>query len=389
MTKAKPKSKAIAEPASPKKAGYVDGLKLYKGPQGEVYYYKTRVSGQILEGSTGCTGFREATAWLDDMKTRERKLAELRKSKPGELPTLFKVYEDWVEEMTPTASVAHMKSVKSYWTRHIEPHLGALTVDQLATTTVERCRAIYLENGGTPGGANSLLIALNALIGWCIRHNVIPVKPFKVKKLKVQSQPRATLPAALTAKFLQVVDSAENPHVRAAVRMMLGLGLREDEALTARWEWLDLHRATYTAGKTKGREAVALDVPEWLLTHLKRLRPKTGEGLMFPAIDGAPHRAGFTRKIVAKASKALKMKLTPHRLRSSFATLHNDLGTPITEVQRMLRHKNISTTMRYVENHSGRKEAQRKVAEAMGLQPSEKKPNIKNRVKGRAKAPAK
>ena len=368
-------TKKAEKPETPKKSGYVNGLKLY----GEVYYYKVRIGKEVVEGSTGCAGFYEATAWLEDMKTRERKLAELRKTKPGGAPTLFKVYEDWVKEMTPKASVAHMKSVKSYWTRHIEPHLGIMPVDQITTADLEKCRAAYLENGGTPGGANSLLVAVNTLIGWCIRHKIILSKPYDVKKLRVQKKPRAVLPAALTGKLLQVVDTAENPHARAAVRMMVGLGLREDEALTARWEWLDVHRNTYTAGKTKGREAVSLDVPEWLMAYLKRLRPKKAEGLMFPAEDGEPHRAGYTRKIVAKASKVLKIKLTPHRLRASFSTLHADLGTPTTEIQRMLRHKNITTTMRYIE--SGResmKEAQRKVAEAQGLQVSEKKSKNKN-----------
>ncbi len=162
--------------------------------------------------------------------------------------------------------------------------------------------------------------------------------------------------------------------------MMIGLGLREEEALTARWEWLDIHRSTYTAGKTKGREAVALDVPEWLLTYLKRLLPKSGEGLMFPAEDGEPHRAGFTRKAVARGSKAIKVQLTPHRLRATFATLHSDAGTPTPEVQRMLRHKNIQTTLRYVETgRQGLQEAQRKVAELMGLQ----KPKVEAAKSGR------
>lgn len=259
--------------------------------------------------------------------------------------------------------------VAKRWRLHLDPHLGDLSLDKITTAQVERCRAIYLENGGTPGGANSLLVALNALFGWAIRHRIIAAKPYRVKKLRVQRQPRPILPAPLVAQFLAAVDRGESTHARAAIRMMIGLGLREEEALTARWEWLDIHRSTYTAGKTKGREAVALDMPEWLLTYLKRLRPKSGDGLMFPAEDGEPHRAGFTRKAVARGSKAIKVQLTPHRLRATFATLHSDAGTPTPEVQRMLRHKSIQTTLRYVETgRQGLQEAQRKVAELMGLQ---------------------
>lgn len=349
--------------------GFVRGLCLHEGPRGKAYYYQIKFGGEVFRGSTDTAVEREAIAFLEALKTelreKKRRLETTRRS----LPTLYKVYEDWTVEMKATASAAHLKSVDSYFRLHIGPHLGILRLNQVSTAHVEKCRATYLDDGGTHGGANSLLIALNALYGWAIRHRLISTKPYSVKKLKVQRKPRPVLPGELAPKFLSAVDKATNAHVRGAVRMMIGLGLREDEALTARWEWLDIHRATYTAGKTKGREAVALDVPDWLLSFLKKLRPKMAEGLMFPAEDGDPHRAGFTRKAVARAGKFVGLRITPHRLRATFATLHSDAGTAPAEIQRMLRHKNITTTQRYIETgHRGMETAQRKVAEMMKLQ---------------------
>ena len=375
MTKRKPKSGTT---------GYINGLMLHEGPKGKAYYYQFKFAGEVYRGSTDTAIEREAIAFLEALKTELReKKKRLEVTRRG-LPTLYKVYEDWKTEMTSTASPAHMKSVDSYFRLHIAPHLGILKLNQVSTAQVEKCRATYLDGGGTHGGANSLLIALNALFGWAIRHRLIATKPYAVKKLKVQRKPRPVLPGGLAPKFLTAIDRATNVHVRAAVRMMVGLGLREDEALTARWEWLDTHRATYTAGKTKGREAVALDVPDWLLAYLKGLRPKKAEGLMFPAEDGEPHRAGFTRKAVARASKAVGLKLTPHRLRATFATLHSDAGTAPAEIQRMLRHKNITTTQRYIETgRRGMETAQRRVAEMMNLQAP--KQEAKPKPKGKAK----
>lgn len=354
----------------PTPKGFVRGLMLHEGPRGKVYYYQFKFGGEVFRGSTDTAIEREAIAFLEALKTELREKKKRLQVTRLSLPTLYKVYEDWTAEMKATASAGHLKSVDSYFRLHIAPHLGILKLNQVSTAQVEKCRAVYLDGGGTHGGANSLLIALNALFGWAMRHRLIAAKPYAVKKLKVQRKPRPVLPGELAPKFLAAIDQAKNTHVRAAVRMMVGLGLREDEALTAHWEWLDVHRATYTAGKTKGREAVALDVPDWLLAYLKSLRPKkNAEGLMFPAEDGKPHRAGFTRKAVARASKAVGLKLTPHRLRATFATLHSDAGTPPAEIQRMLRHKNITTTQRYIETgRRGMETAQRKVAELMNLQ---------------------
>lgn len=381
MTKRKPKSGT---------KGFVNGLMLHEGPQGKAFYYQFKFGGEVFRGSTDTAVEREAIAFLEALKTELREKKKRLEVTRRDLPTLFKVYEDWKAEMTATASPAHLKSVDSYFRLHIAPHLGILKLNQVTTAQVEKCRAAYLDGGGTHGGANSLLITLNALFGWAIRHRLIAAKPYVVKKLKVQRKPRPVLPGELAPKFLAAIDQAKNPHVRAAVRMMVGLGLREDEALTARWEWLDIHRATYTAGKTKGREAVALDVPDWLLTYLKSLRPKkNAEGLMFPAEDGEPHRAGFTRKAVARASKAVGLKLTPHRLRATFATLHSDAGTAPAEIQRMLRHKNITTTQRYIETgRRGMETAQRKVAELMNLQAPKaatRKPKPAKKVPGNTK----
>jgi integrase len=51
--------------------------------------------------------------------------------------------------------------------------------------------------------------------------------------------------------FLDAVDGeARNPHVRVIMRVMIGLGLREGEALGMRWEWFDPQSFTYIVGKT-------------------------------------------------------------------------------------------------------------------------------------------
>jgi integrase len=386
------KTETASEKTTESVVGWVDGLRLRHGVRGDSYYYKINHQGETLEGSLRTSSLREARAKLEAMRTNLREEAAIR---PGEIPILSATYKAWVAEMEATATAGHLRSVDSYWRRHLKPLLGHLPLTMVSTPLVEKCRRVYLEGGGTEGGANSLLVALNALFGWAVRHRHIRERPYAVKKLRVQQKPRPILPGELTPRFLREVDKAKNPHVRTAVRLMVGLGLREEEALTARWEWLDLRRGTYTPGQTKGREAVRLDLPDWLAEYLGKLGKKTS-GLIIPStlLDEekreTPHRAGFTKKTIHRVSKTLLIVgLTPHRLRATFATLHSDAGTPTPEVQRMMRHKNISTTMRYVE--TGRQslmEAQRKVAEAMKLQKPKEPTKEAKPPKKKAKPPA-
>jgi integrase/recombinase XerD len=55
--------------------------------------------------------------------------------------------------------------------------------------------------------------------------------------------------------------------------------------------------------------------------------------------------------IVQDAAKraGIEKAVTPHRLRASVATLLLDAGMPIDQVQKFLRHKNVTTTQIYAE----------------------------------------
>lgn len=93
------------------------------------------------------------------------------------------------------------------------------------------------------------------------------------------------MPVQLARAWLEALDAHEGERrgVRTAVRLMLGIGLREIETITADWQWMDWERRTYTPGQTKGREADALPVPAWLIAYLQPLRRPAGLIVTRPA----------------------------------------------------------------------------------------------------------
>ena len=165
-----------------------------------------------------------------------------------------------------------------------------------------------------------------------------------------------------------IVLSLDNPHAPVMVRVMIGLGMRESEVLGMRWEWFDSNQRTYVVGKAKGMEARVLPVPVWLWDAIQGL-PKTLSEWVFPAEDGKPHHPHFCRKVLARVCKEMGLVgVTQHRLRSTFASLHAEMGTPITEIQGMLGHKNILTTMLYVETSlDAKRMAQDALSQRLGL----------------------
>lgn len=333
---------------------YRDGL----ARVGERYHYRFRWKGTIYQGSTGLTRRADAVEWLRLYRDN------LAKGVVGMAPTpsVKRAFESWDETTRGKVSQAHRDRAGRAIRLHVLPVCGELPADQVTGAVVELIRTRYLDGesgrlrGGqrTQQGANVVLTYLKTIL----RH-VLKELPFKVRPLKAQAPVRAYVPAERVPAFLAEIDRTGNQHVSVAVRAMLYLGLREAEALGMRWEWFHGDLATYTVGLAKGKEALPLPVHPDLrerLRGLKALSPyvlpadPTPEEIKARDFSPKPHRAQFTTKAVKRAGAAIGIPgLSPHRLRTTCATLMAKAGVSALHIQRQLRHKQISTTLRYVE----------------------------------------
>jgi integrase len=226
-----------------------------------------------------------------------------------------------------------------------------------------------LEAGRSPVTVNDALKILKLLCRFGLMQGYLRELPFRVEFIRVQKKPRPTVPATQLQAFLSAVDQeARNPQVAVILRVMVGLGLREAEALGMRWEWFDPSQRTYVVGKAKGKEARVLPVPDWLWRSISTM-PKSLSEWVFPAEDGNPHRSQFCRSALKRVCKTLGLgNVTQHRLRATFASLHAEAGTPITEIQGMLGHKSVQTTMIYVETSlDAKRAAQDALSQKLGL----------------------
>ena len=266
-----------------------------------------------------------------------------------------------------SSSHDHVRSVDTFGRLHMYG-MGALRISELDTDTVERARAAHLMTHGR-ATANHWLRILKLLVNWAVRREILPRLPWSVTMLKVQKRPRAILPLTTALDWFAAVDraSTRSPSIGVAVRLMLWLGLRESEAITARWEWIDWERGTYTPGKTKGREADPLPMMTWLTDYLSPLRQP--EGLIVRKQDGSAFGPGFARLAIRLANATCSTKgITPHRLRGTIATLMSEAGVPVQSIQAYLRHKDVRTTMAYLEkNNDLITVGQAKIAEKAGL----------------------
>jgi len=357
---------------------------LGKGQDG-YYHFCIKFRGEVRRGNTWCRAEKVALAWL---KKETDKWAEEAFDLPREAPTLQKTLNEWKAAMKGSVTDRHISDVENQILLHCEPVLG-LRLDQIRNAQVDALRVAFLEgkrtgNGWkterprTKGGWNTVQKYLKLLFRWAMeKQHWISRIPWTYEKLKVQKTRKSVVWPEQVQAFLAGVDArkarSKDNHPAIAVRLMLGLGIREDEALTARWEWIDWRNQIYIPGKTKNRNTRIIDIPGWLRDFLEAFherKDKPDEGLLLNILTtGNAHTKEFTSKAIKAGGIAIKTPgLTPHAMRRSFATGHWEIGTDMSQIQQMLGHDDPTTTMKYIEMRpKGQADAQEKVALAQGF----------------------
>lgn len=393
---------------------YKNGLGL--GSDG-YYHYCVRHDGQLLKGNTWATTPKTAAQVLKQiLDDQALENVGLGRTKP---PLMKDLLDQWEAENVGVLSEGHTESTLCKLRRNLGPLLNQ-RCDHITRERVAELRKRYLETLGptgkarSAGGANSLIKSLKAVLGWAVENKKIRKMPFSIRRIKVKKKARRVIPLKDSVAFLAAIDAPypftgkkhcplarpKNPDARLAVRLMLGLGLREHESLNARWEGVSFTERVYYAGETKNGEPRIIPFPTWLLEDLEQWPGRRTEGLMMVASvdkEGVeyPHDSQFTKKILSRAGKDLGIPgITPHRLRATFATNHARSGTPIDDIRIMLDHADIATTMIYIESFVDDLAAhQEKVGTLMGLNPTPSEaacsPTVTPPQKPKPKAPSK
>jgi len=329
---------------------------------GKVFHYCFKIKSVQFKGSTYATDRATAESVLAT-KRREALLGPQEIALP--MPSMKMLVESWVKSYATTYSSKHLESVQGFAKVWINPEMGEVLVDRVSTQRVLDLRRKVLDSGRSPATANLLLRIIKLLLSHAVRLGHIKERPFKVSPLRFQKKPRPVIPATSMAKFLEAAaKGSRNPQVGVMLTTMVGLGLRESELLGMRWDWINLDQFTYQVGKAKNKESRIIPIPGWVWTRLMTM-PRNLNTWVFHNQEGKPYKKGLLRIPLERVCQSLNLRnIHMHRLRATFASLHAEAGTPITEIKDLLGHKNIQTTMIYVETSL---ESKRHSQDALGM----------------------
>lgn len=136
--------------------------------------------------------------------------------------------------------------------------------------------------------------------------------------------------------WLQAVLGLEHTAARDYFLLVLLTGLRRTEALTLRWQSVDLTGRTLTVEETKNGQAHTLPLSDYLVALLTRRRAETTGEYVFETPRG--RLSNLRRPLAAVASRS-GVSFCVHDLRRTFATVADALDIPGYAVKALLNHK--------------------------------------------------
>lgn len=190
---------------------------------------------------------------------------------------------------------------------------------------------------------------LSSFFSWLEEENHILKNPIRrIKKIKVG----VTVKEIISDEKIEVIrDSCQNSRDLAIVDMLYSTGIRVGELVKLDKTDINFHeRECIVYGKGDKERRVYFDAKTKL--HLKKYLSERNDSskALFVTLN-KPHKrlqiSGVEIRIRELGRKLGYENIHPHKFRRTMATRAIDKGMPIEQVQQLLGHQQIDTTMKY------------------------------------------
>ena len=304
-----------------------------------------------------------------------------------------------LEQLTDAVRLRHFsrRTEEAYrlWLQSYMEWLGSRKLQGTSEQKVEAFLTAEARRGVAASTQNQAFNALTFFYKAVLR---TPLGPIEAARARRPERVRTALSVEETRALLGAVEDAGGYPTRLVARLLYGCGMRVNEPLELRLKDVDVAGRRLTIRGAKGGKDRVVTLPECLVAEMEgQLRvarliwradaaagvPVALPGLLerkarrlglaeawawvFPAHETVKHpRTGervrwrmhevnVQRCVRAAAGRTgLAGKATPHVLRHCYATHAHRSGAAARDLQEVLGHRQLETTMRYLAGEAGR-----------------------------------
>lgn len=242
------------------------------------------------------------------------------------------------------------KTIYGYW-RSLERLSSAMNkpFTEMGTYDIRFYLAMEQERGLSLRSVENTRSNLSAFFQWMLNEELITKNPLaKIKPVKYPDELRK---AFSEVEIDALRTSCKSLKERAIFEMLLSTGVRVSELSTMKVQDVNFSDLSVHVVHGKGAKERMTYMTSVSAKHLLQYlndRQETGECLFYNHTHEALEAQGIRYILNALAKRAGVENVHPHRFRRTFATGLARRGMNVQEIQKLLGHSSIDTTMTYV-----------------------------------------
>ncbi len=243
------------------------------------------------------------------------------------------------------------KSLK-YYESTIEAMLGKinLTIREISTDSLRGYLADYqLERGSSKVTIDNMRRIFSSFFGWLEDEDYILKSPVRrIHKIKTDKPIKETF----SDESLELLrDACDEVRDLAMIDLLASTGMRVGELVRLNREDINFHEGECVVFGKGGSERVVYFDARTKIHLLNYLESRTDKNVALFSTLASPHErlqiGGVETRLREIGKRADLNKVHPHKFRRTLATRAIDKGMPIEQVQHLLGHVKIDTTMHY------------------------------------------
>ena len=262
-----------------------------------------------------------------------------KKNVPAEKTPVHKILHDYFNILALRCSnKAHIHNTKT----RIKRFIDQTNIHYINQTTRQKIETFLHQrklNGKSDLTIKNELIAIKGLINFCVDNHYLITNPAKdIKVAREQKRPPVFFTEQQISELLEKID---NYPMRYMVYISLSTGVRPNELQAMEWQDWDFDRNILTIPKSKSRYWRTIPFNNALSNKIKEIARNKGKCFDYATIP--------PRKQVLKLRKELSFDFNYYDLRHTYACQLLLNGMDIKTVQQLMGHREIKTTMIYLE----------------------------------------
>jgi integrase len=260
----------------------------------------------------------------------------------------------WFDEyVIPNNKYSEQRTKKYLLNAFLIPFFGEMPIARITAHDIERYKAHEIKNGATNKTLKNRLTIMNKCLATAYEWLELGTHLPKIKWPKCPPTPTDYLSPEECELLLSHADGVVYEMCLTALRT----GMRQGELRGLQWSSIDWeneslavrhsrcdYRKVLGSPKNNRERHIPLDTDVYEMLYKR----KKSTGYVFEDEEREPFdNKRLNRGLAAICKRAGLRKITWHILRHTFASHLAMRGVPLTAVQTLLGHSNITTTMRY------------------------------------------